>query len=497
LSLLVLGIYMLLRRGRVKLSGALLTINMWLAVTLMPVFVGSRLYDPVLIAHFLVIALAFVFVGARAALIFGGASVAGLVGIYLLQLNERTVPETPNPTIVLLIMATMLCLVVFLFRYLVGNLEVTLERAHQNEEEQIKANQALAVTNAQLLEIRAALEERAAWEQALVAKYVAYMGEVGEGNLVASLPLEKSEREQDPLLILGHSLIKMTANLRAMSCQLRDAAAHLSAVTSELSAATTQQSTAAGEQTSAITQTAATIAEIKSIVDLSLSKAQQVAEQSRRVAEVSQNGQQAVAQSAASMEQIRHKVASIAGNILALSEHNQKIGEIITTVNDLAAQSNLLALNASVEAARAGEHGRGFAVVALEVRKLAEQSRQATGQVRAILNDIQRATNASVLATEEGTSEVDNGSRLVQEAGVTIQQLLANVSESAGAVQQILASTRQQTTGIEQIGQAMQHINTATVQNLNSTRQTERAAQELSSLATQMELLVARYQLEG
>lgn len=487
--------YAVMRSGRVEQGGVMLTLMMWLAVTLLPVTAGSGLFDPVLSGYFLVVALAFVFIGDRAALIFSGASITALLGMYILQLGETEIPVASTPSVNLLILASMLCLVVFLFRYIIRQLQFALERARRNEQAQIEANQALSVTNTQLLEIRATLEQRATWEQATVQKYVAYMAEVGQGNLIATMRLEPNGKQEDPLLILGHSLIKMTGNLQAMSCQLRDAAVHLSTVTTELSAATAQQLTAASEQTSAIAETVATIEEIKSIADLSLQKAQGVAEQSRRVTEVSKHGQQAVAQSAASMEQIRDKVAGIAGHILALSEQNQKVGEIIGTVNDLASQSNLLALNASVEAARAGEHGRGFAVVAVEVRKLAEQSRQATAQVRTILNDIQRATNASVLATEEGTKGVDNGSKLVKEAGATIQQLLANIGESVTAAQQILASTQQQTTGMEQIAQAMQHINAATVQNLNSTRQTERAAQQLSGLATQMEGLVGRYQL--
>jgi methyl-accepting chemotaxis protein len=495
LMLLTLGPFVLMRRGAVRQSGALLTIMLWSAVTLLPVTVGSRLFDPILAGYFLVIALAFVFVGDRAALVFGGASVAALIGMFLLQLYETAVPETPEPIITLLIVAIMLYLVVFIFRYVVRDLQAALEKTRQNEQAQIIANNALKALNSQMLEIRTTLEERAILEQVTVASYVAYMNEVGEGNLTASLTLAANEGEQDPLLTLGHSLISMTASLRAMSCQLRDAATDLTAVTAKLSAATAQQLTAAGEQTAAITQTATTVEEIKSIVELSLTKAQAVARQSRHMAELSRNGQEAVAQSAASMEQIRDKVESIAGNILALNERNQQIGEIITSVTDLAAQSNLLALNASVEAARAGEHGRGFAVVAAEVRNLAEQSRQATTQVRLILNDIRRAANASVLATEEGTRGVDDGSRLVQETGVTIQHLLSNVSENAGAAEQILAGMQQQTMGMEQIALAMQHINAATAQSLNSSRQTEQAAQELSGLAAQMELLVARYQL--
>jgi len=149
----------------------------------------------------------------------------------------------------------------------------------------------------------------------------------------------------------------------------------------------------------------------------------------------------------------------------------------------------------SVEAARAGEHGKGFAVVAVEVRNLAEQSKQATAQVKSILNEIQRATNAAVMATEEGTKGVDTGVDLTGQAGETIKQLAANIADSTNAAQQIVASAQQQTTGMEQIALAIENINQATVQNLASIRQAENSAQDLSDVAQQLETLVARYKL--
>jgi methyl-accepting chemotaxis protein len=162
-------------------------------------------------------------------------------------------------------------------------------------------------------------------------------------------------------------------------------------------------------------------------------------------------------------------------------------------VNDIAAQSNMLALNASVEAARAGEYGKGFAVVAQEVRNLAEQSKQATAQVKAILSDIQRATNATVMATEEGTKSVDEGVSLAMQAGEAIEQLTGVIEESAQAAMQLVAGGRQQASGVEQVSLAMQNINQATVQSLSSTRETEKAARDLKDLSSRLSKTVAQY----
>ena len=243
-------------------------------------------------------------------------------------------------------------------------------------------------------------------------------------------------------------------------------------------------------------QTTTTVDELKSIAEQSVARAQEVAGASQRTVEVSRTGRQAVQETIGSMTRIRARVEGIAENILALSEQTQQIGEIIATVNDIAAQSNILALNASVEAARAGEYGKGFAVVAVEVRNLAEQSRQATAQVKAILSDIQKATNATVMATEEGTKGVDEGVLLAAQARDAIEQLAGVIGESAQAATQMVAGGRQQSAGVEQVAMAMQNINQATVQALSSTGEAERAARELNDLARNLAQMVEQYQLQ-
>src|SRR5690606_31888050 len=145
----------------------------------------------------------------------------------------------------------------------------------------------------------------------------------------------------------------------------------------------------------------------------------------------------AVSETISGMDVIRRRVEDIADNILVLSEHTQQIGEIIATVNSLADQSKMLALNASVEAARAGEEGKGFAVVALEVRNLADQNRDATVGVCEILGEIQRATKAALMVTEEGGKGVGEWQNLVNKAGESIKDLSNATEEAAMAAMQI------------------------------------------------------------
>jgi methyl-accepting chemotaxis protein len=195
------------------------------------------------------------------------------------------------------------------------------------------------------------------------------------------------------------------------------------------------------------------------------------------------------------MEEIREQVEAIANGIATLSDRTQQIGEITATVNGLADKSKLLALNASIEAARAGEHGKGFAVVAEEVTKLAEQSKAATAQVEAILGDVQTATTAAVLASQEGTKVVERGLELTERAGEGIRSLSDTIQESFGAAQQIAASAHQQSVGIEQIAEAMNHVNEGTSQFLDGAHQSQMAAEKLNELSSELAAVTERYRV--
>jgi methyl-accepting chemotaxis protein len=195
------------------------------------------------------------------------------------------------------------------------------------------------------------------------------------------------------------------------------------------------------------------------------------------------------------MHAIEGQMTVIAETIVALSEQGQAIGEIIATVGDLAEQSNLLAVNAAVEAAKAGEQGKGFAVVAAEVKSLAEQSKQATAQVRAILGDVQKATTAAVLATEQGNRAVEAGVQLSTELGESIQTLADSIAEAAGAATQIAVSAQQQLVGMDQAVLAIQNIRQASAQNVAGTRQAEGAARNLHELGLKLKQLVEAYRV--
>ena len=318
---------------------------------------------------------------------------------------------------------------------------------------------------------------------------VALAQQIADGDLRTQI---RTLSEKD---VLGTAFATMAQSLRAMNREIGEGVNVLAASASEILAGTTQVAAGAAETASAMSETATTVEEVKQTATLSSQKAKAVAETAQKAAQVAQGGRKAVEETGAGMQRIREQMEQIADSIVRLAEQSQAIGEIIATVNDLAEQSNLLAVNAAIEAAKAGEQGKGFAVVAQEVKSLAEQSKQATSQVRGILGDIQKATNGAVLATEQGAKAVEVGVRLSQDAGAAIQQLAESLIESAQAASQIAVSAQQQLAGMDQLASAAENIKLATTQNLDSTRQTETAAHNLHALGQKLQVLVGRYRL--
>jgi methyl-accepting chemotaxis protein len=264
--------------------------------------------------------------------------------------------------------------------------------------------------------------------------------------------------------------------------RLRSVGREIAGTISEILASTRQQAAAASQQADSVSDITTTIEELNEVGVQNVEKAEgiiQIAEQSEQI---SQDGQRDVVAAIEGIDRLRQQVELIAAKILDLTERTQQIGEIITSVNEIAEQSKLLALNASIEAAKAGEHGRGFAVVALEIRTLAEQSKQATQQVRSILGEIQKATHSAALVTEEGSKSASDGSAKVRRIGERLGQLVYVITQTTRAARQITGAMRQQSIGLEQIARAMKQINVATHETKLSVEQAEVAMDRLSRL---------------
>ena len=311
------------------------------------------------------------------------------------------------------------------------------------------------------------------------------------------IPAPLTAVQRGDFVLLQTNVNTMTAVLRDLNRDTSDGVSVLAAASTEILATVSQLAGVAAETAASVTQTSTTVEEVKQTAHLSAQRARDVQDSAVQNAAIGESGRVAVVETVEGMDRIRGQMGAIADAIVRLSELGQSIGEIITTVNDLAEQSNMLAVNAAIEATRAGEYGKGFAVVAQEVKSLADQSRQATTQVRSILSDVQKATSSAVMATEQGTKTVADGVRQASQAGESIRRLADAIGEAADAATQIVASADQQLVGMEQIAMAMGSIRLATAQNVAGTRQLEESALSLSSTGERLRLVVERQRVES
>ena len=319
-----------------------------------------------------------------------------------------------------------------------------------------------------------------------ISKYLA------DGDLTHSIDINRS----DEIGALANSFKLMQINLRNQIEEITEGVNVLSSSSSEIMAMISQLASGSSETATSVSETTSTIEEVKQTTDVSNQKATEVADSSKKISMVSQDGRKSVQETIEGMNKIKQQMESIADIVIQLSEKSHTIGEIATTVNDLAEQSNLLAVNASIEAAKAGEQGKGFTVVAQEIKNLAERSKESTVQIRTILADIQKEISSAVMATEQGGRVINEALDLSSTASEVITTLAASVEQAAQASIQIAASSQQQLVGMDQITSAMENIKEASVQTTNGTKQTEDSVVELNKLGERLFKILKQYKLK-
>ena len=320
------------------------------------------------------------------------------------------------------------------------------------------------------------------------AEYVAHMAK-GE------VPRPITEKFKGDFDVLKNNLNDLSANLKSMLDNFRETTDSLNTAAAEILATTAQHASVISEQAASVSQTTSTVEQARHTSKDSADRADQVSKMAQESSGLAGQGYAAAQETQSGVNLIKEQVREVSENILSLNKQTQQIGEIIETVNDIADQSHLLALNAAMEAARAGEAGDGFAVVAGEVRSLAEQSFKATARVKEILGDIQKASNSAVMVTEEGAKRADAGAFQAKNTGETIRKINEKVKLVSQTVMQISAGAREQLMGMDQIGSSMENINQAMIQSEAATRQVEEVAQTLSALANQLTGIVAKYKV--
>ena len=315
---------------------------------------------------------------------------------------------------------------------------------------------------------------------------------IASGDLTVNIT---ADNRADEVGVLKGIFRLMVEKMQRQTRDISEAINVLASSSNEI-AATTAQLASGTEQTAvAVAETTTTVEEVKQTVNLSSQKARQVSDVSQNAVQISRNGTRLVNETIDGINHIKGQMDYIAETIVKLSEHGQAIGEIIASVDDIAEQSNLLAVNAAIEASKAGEYGKGFIIVAQEIKSLAEQSKQATKQVRSILNDIQRSNTAAVMAAERGSKAVESTVKQSANTGNSIQELASSITESSQAVIQIAASSQQQLVGMDQVALAMSNIKQATAQNAASTKQVEITVRNLHDLGQRLKGMVEHYKI--
>jgi methyl-accepting chemotaxis protein len=295
--------------------------------------------------------------------------------------------------------------------------------------------------------------------------------------------------------VIGLTVIRSSAQVRALSKELEEAGMKLTHSGSELNEASMKQNEAVTRQAALLEETHVTAQEIRQTSLMAAQKAEKVLQDASRAESIGHNGEAAIEQTLTRLSDIRAQIEEIAQRINQLNERTQQIGAITQTVKDLADQSNMLALNAAIEAVRSGEHGKGFAVVAREIRSLADQSIQATGRVREILEDIGAAIRETVVITEKGRQKMEAGLVQINSSGENLKELVSIVNENVAAVRQIAAAVNQQNAGISRIFTAVTDQTKMSEEAVKRLDTTNQAANVLKDVANRVGEVVKRIRI--
>ncbi|HBA88169.1 MAG TPA: methyl-accepting chemotaxis protein [Geobacter sp.] len=314
---------------------------------------------------------------------------------------------------------------------------------------------------------------------------------IGAGDLTVDIKVNSSDETGE----LMAALMKMTANLRTIIGQVADTSTQVASASNQLHATSDQIATGA-EEVASQAGTVATAGEEMSATSSDIAQnCQMAAEGARQASETAQNGAAVVERTVRVMGQIADKVQESSRTVENLGARSDQIGAIIGTIEDIADQTNLLALNAAIEAARAGEQGRGFAVVADEVRALAERTTRATREIGEMIKAIQSETRGAVTAMEEGVKQVEAGTAEAAKSGAALQEILEQINNVAMQIHQVATAAEEQTATTSEISCNIVQITQVVQQTSQGAHESAGAAAQLHANSEELQRLVRQFRL--
>ncbi len=293
---------------------------------------------------------------------------------------------------------------------------------------------------------------------------------------------------KDSINSLANSLTEVLTEITEAVQATASASNQISASTEEMAAGAQEQSSQAGEVASAVEEMTSTIVETTKNANIA-------AQSAKDAGDTAKSGGRIVNDTVTGMNNIANVVAKAAETVQALGKSSDEIGEIVQVINDIADQTNLLALNAAIEAARAGEQGRGFAVVADEVRKLAERTTKATKEIAEMIKKIQNDTNYAVTSIQKGKNEVENGKVLANTAGKSMNEIVSAAEKVLDVINSVASASEQQSSAAEQISKNIEAISNVTQESANGIQQIAHASEDLNRLTENLQSLINKFSI--
>jgi twitching motility protein PilJ len=326
--------------------------------------------------------------------------------------------------------------------------------------------------------------------QSAILRLLDELGDLADGDLTVQATVS-----EDFTGAIADSINYSIDQLRQLVSTINQTAVQVSSAAQETQSTAMHLAEASEHQAQEIAGASAAVNEMAVSIDQVSANAAESAVVADRSVAIAHKGADVVQRSIEGMDTIREQIQETSKRIKRLGESSQEIGDIVSLINDIADQTNILALNAAIQASMAGEAGRGFAVVADEVQRLAERSASATKQIEQLVKTIQSDTNEAVISMEQTTSEVVRGARLAQDAGVALEEIQTVSRNLADLIQNISNAARQQAASAGHISNTMNVIQEITTQTTAGTIATARSIGNLAEMAAELRLSVAGFKL--